>query len=98
MTTISVKVFFWMSIQISGYSANDYINPFSSPDVASADQNSTVDQFQLNNVSISHEIHDNQIIYRTILKDQHNGDNEASLLVRYTFYPTAYQTGISDFQ
>ena len=34
-----------------------------------------------------YEIIDNQIIYTTILKDQ-NGDDQASLLVRYTFYPT----------
>ena len=36
---------------------------------------------------VSHEIKNNQIIYNTVLKDQINGDNEASLRIRYTFYP-----------
>jgi hypothetical protein len=74
-------------IQISGL-RETYVSPFSPPDVASEEKKLMIDQFVFNNLSISYEIIDNQILYRSILKDQQNGDNEASLLVRYTFYPT----------
>jgi len=78
--------FFNDVIQISGLRQEELINPFI-PLEESSPQKSTVDRFVLNNVSVSPEINDNQIIYRTVLKDQENGENEASLLVRYTFYP-----------
>jgi hypothetical protein len=74
------------SIDISGFRQQPYSNPFSPP-VESPEQNSTADVFRMDNVFASPEIIDNQIIYRTILKDQQNGKNEASLLIRYTFYP-----------
>jgi hypothetical protein len=75
------------NLQISGFRYQNYIDPFSPPDPSAIVRNSTVDYFSLTDVLASPEIHDNQIIYRTILKDQQNGDYEASLLVRYTFYP-----------
>ena len=78
--------FFSDAIQISGLRQRDYINPFTPPD-ESSEQNSTVDRFILNTVPVSPEINDNQISYRTVLIDPQNGDNEASLLIRYTFYP-----------
>jgi hypothetical protein len=75
------------SIQISGL-RETYVNPFSSPEAASAEMRLMVDRYALNNLSVSYEITGNQVTYRTILKDQQYSDNEASLLVRYTFYPT----------
>jgi hypothetical protein len=74
-------------VQVSGL-RQTYVNPFTSPDKVSADQSLMIDQYIFNNLSVSSEIKENQIIYRTIIKDKQNGDNEASLLVRYTFYPT----------
>ena len=79
--------FFLDSIQISGLRQESYINPFV-PINESSVQNTTVDRFMLNNLSIVPELQDNQITYRTVLKDQLTGDNESSLVVRYTFYPT----------
>jgi hypothetical protein len=79
--------FFLDSIQISGLREETYSNPFV-PVNESIEQNTTVDRFTLNNLSIVPEIQDNQIIYRTVLKDQLTGENESSLVVRYTFYPT----------
>jgi hypothetical protein len=73
-------------IQISGLRYT-YIDPFSSAENASALQKSMVDRYNLNDVAIPYELKDNQIIYKTILKDQQNNENQASLLVRYTFYP-----------
>ena len=49
--------------------------------------NSTVDQFLLNDVAFTQEIKNNQIIYNGVLKGQQNKGNEASIQVRYTFYP-----------
>jgi hypothetical protein len=74
------------SIQISGL-RDSYVNPYSSPDQSAFSRNITVDKFNLDIVNIPAEISNNQIVYRTVLKDQQNGNNEASLLVRYTFYP-----------
>jgi hypothetical protein len=75
------------SIQISGL-RDAYISPFSSPEEVSNEQRSMIDSYVLNNLSAPYEVIDNQVLYRTILKNQQNGNNEASLLVRYTFYPT----------
>ena len=74
------------SIQISGL-RDSYVNPYSNPDQSAFPRNITVDKFNLDKVNIPAEISNNQIVYRTVLKDQQNGNNEASLLVRYTFYP-----------
>ncbi len=76
------------SVQISGIGQDDFGDPSGSFDESSTWVNSTIDQFILNNVRVTHEIINNQIVYRTVLKDQQNGGNEASLLVRYSFYPT----------
>ncbi len=73
-------------IQISGLRYT-YVDPFSPPSNASELQKEMVDRYNLNDVSIPYEIKDNQIIYKTVLKDQQKDENEASLLVRYTFYP-----------
>jgi hypothetical protein len=73
---------------ISGLRPSTHINPYIPFDEEAALENSTVDLFLMSKVFASPEIHENQIIYRTILKDPDTGDNEASLLVRYTFYPT----------
>jgi hypothetical protein len=74
-------------IQISGL-RQAYINPFNSIDIIAADQSSVIDAFSLNNLSSPAEIKNNQIIYRTILTDKQNGNNEASFVAMYTFYPT----------
>lgn len=74
-------------IQISGFRSQGYVNPFLPRDEFAPIQNSTVDQFSLDSVPVAAEMSNNQIIYRTILKDQVIGDNEATLLVRYSFYP-----------
>jgi len=79
--------FFQDTVQISGLREALYINPFIPID-ESAIMNTTFDRFVLNNLSIVPEIQDNQITYRTVLKDQLTGENESSLVVRYTFYPT----------
>jgi hypothetical protein len=79
--------FFLDSIQISGLRQESYSNPFV-PINESLEQNTTVDRFILNNLSIVPEIQDNQITYRTVLKDQLTGENESSFVVLYTFYPT----------
>jgi hypothetical protein len=78
------------NIQISGL-RETYVNPFSLPEEASAGQKLMIDRYVLNNLSASYEITDNQVTYRTILKDQQNGENESSLIVRYTFYPTCFK-------
>jgi hypothetical protein len=80
--------FFNDNIQISGIRQQSYANPFIPPDESAIRQNSTVDLFSLKQVSASPTINKNQIIYETILKDQQNGENEASLRVIYTFFPT----------
>ena len=74
-------------IQISGFRSQEYINPFLPRNESTPIQSSTVDQFSLDSVPIPAEMSNNQIIYRTILKDQVNGNNETTLLVRYSFYP-----------
>jgi hypothetical protein len=74
-------------IQISGFRYNPPINPFLPFNESAPQLNSTVDQFYLNQIPMSSEISNNQVIYRTLLKDQVTNDNEATLLVRYTFYP-----------
>jgi hypothetical protein len=79
--------FFLDSIQISGLRQEAAINPFI-PVNESTEQNTTADDFVLNNLSMVSEIQNNQIIYRTVLKDQKTGENESSIVIRYTFYPT----------
>lgn len=74
-------------IQISGFRSQEYVNPFLPLYESAQAQISTVDQFNLDSVPVAAEMSNNQIIYRTILKDQVNGNNEATLLVRYSFYP-----------
>ncbi|MFZ0005598.1 MAG: hypothetical protein WAK45_06915 [Methanoregula sp.] len=78
--------FFLDSIQISGL-RKGYVNPFT-PLNETSEQNSTVDAFMLNNISIVPQMNNNQLRYQTILKDP-NGNNEASLVIQYTFYPTS---------
>jgi hypothetical protein len=73
-------------IFISGL-RESHINPFLPPNESAALQNSSVDEFLLDRLPVSPEINGNQITYRTILKDTQNGTSEATLLVRYTFYP-----------
>jgi hypothetical protein len=74
------------SIQISGLRQQAYTDPFNPPDDLKT-QDLAIDRFSLDSVSMSSEIIDNQVIYRSILKDQQKLQNEASLIVRYTFYP-----------
>jgi hypothetical protein len=73
-------------IYISGLRESKF-NPFLPPNESAVLQNSTVDEFILQQLPVSPEISANQMTYRTILKDKQNGNNEATLLVRYTFYP-----------
>jgi len=75
------------SIQIWGFRDNPDVNPFLPPNETVPRPNSTVDHFSLNNLQIPAEISGNQVVYRTILKDKVSGENESSLLVRYSFYP-----------
>ena len=75
------------SIQISGLRQPPYVNPFN-PVSEIPEMNSSTDDFILSNLSMVPELQDNQIIYKTVLTDSQNGNNEASLVVRYTFYPT----------
>lgn len=74
------------TIQLSGL-RRIQVDMFGTAEEYSEDQKSMVDRYNLNSLNIPYELKDNQIIYTTILKDQ-NGDDQASLLVRYTFYPT----------
>jgi hypothetical protein len=74
-------------IQISGLRQQTTVNPFSPLNESASGESSTVDRFDLNSLPVSPEITNNQITYRAILNDQQTGENEASLLVRYTFYP-----------
>jgi hypothetical protein len=74
------------NIQISGLRRTQ-VDLFGTAEEYAEDQSAMVDRYYLSSLSVPYEIKDNQIIYNTILKDQ-NGDNQASLLVRYTFYPT----------
>jgi len=78
--------FFFDIVQISGLRQPAYINPFV-PVNTSAVQNGTIDIFGLNDLRITPTIVDNKVLYSTILKDP-DGNNEASLSVQYTFYPT----------
>lgn len=75
-------------LTISGFRQGEYVNPYLPPDDDDAVRNSTADLFLLNNIVAPSEIENNQIIYKKILKDKQSGENEATLLVRYTFYPT----------
>lgn len=77
------------TLLIGGFRQNPVTNPFLPPNKSAPSPNSTIDHFGLSNMLIPAEIRDNQVIYRTILKDEVNGNNEASLLVRYTFYPAS---------
>jgi hypothetical protein len=79
--------YFSDNIAISGLRPGNYVNPYIPLDELTSIENSSVDQFSLATTNASSEIIENQIIYRTILKNP-DGENEASLIVRYTFYPT----------
>jgi len=72
-------------VQISGFRKQPETNPYASPNQES--DVSTVDYFSLNMMPITPVINGNEITYKTILKDQVTGENEATLLIRYTFYP-----------
>jgi hypothetical protein len=74
------------NIRISGLRSQPDIDPFNPSEGSDLRKDSTVDLFTLDSVPASYEIYDNQIIYKTVLKDAEN--NESTLLVRYTFYPT----------
>jgi hypothetical protein len=74
-------------ILISGLRQQTIVNPFSPLIESASVESSMYDMFDLNSMLISPEITNNQVTYRAILKDQQTGENEASLLVRYTFYP-----------
>jgi hypothetical protein len=79
--------FFLDSVQISGLREVPDTNLFA-PLNESVERNVSSDRFVLNNLSMIPEIQENQITYRTVLKDQLTGENESSFVVRYTFYPT----------
>jgi len=75
-------------IVISGLRESSYYyDPYSPLEMSASERSKTTDIYYLNTINESHEISNNQVIYRTVLKDQQNGDNQASLLVKYTFYP-----------
>jgi hypothetical protein len=79
--------FFLDTVMISGLRTVSYVNPFV-PINESSEPNAAFDYFILNNISTVPEIQDNQVSYTTVLKDQQTSENESSLVVRYTFYPT----------
>ena len=74
------------SIQISGLRQQaTTTSPFSLPNKSDS-EDLTIDWFDLTTLPVTPEITDNQITYRTILKDQQYNESEATLLIRYTFF------------
>jgi hypothetical protein len=63
------------------------VNPYLPTDESAEMEELRRDEYILYKVPVTPEINENQVTYRTILKDQLNEKNEATLLVRYTFYP-----------